>query len=83
VFLVVQWFFADFLMSGPTQNWFFATDNYGYNASPASFTFRRLFYPRDATEASLRFGLGLAALLAIASARIGLWWGDWMARVRR
>lgn len=83
VFLVVQWFFADFLMSGPTQNWFFATDNYGYSTSPGSFTFRRVFYPRDATEASLRFGLGLAALLAIASARIGLWWGNWMARVQR
>jgi len=28
-------------------------------------------------------GLGWAVLIGAASARIGLWWGDWMSRVRR
>lgn len=83
VFLVVQWFFADFLMTPYAQNWFFAADNFGYSTSPNSYTFRRLFYPRDATEASVRVGLGIAALLAVVSARVGLWWGNWMLRVRR
>jgi hypothetical protein len=28
-------------------------------------------------------GLGIAALIGAAATRVGLWWGDWMTRVRR
>jgi len=27
--------------------------------------------------------LGIAAVLAVCSARVGLWWGNWMAGLRR
>jgi len=27
--------------------------------------------------------LGIAAVIAVASTRVGLWWGNWLARVQR
>ena len=32
---------------------------------------------------NLAVGLPIAIAIAFASARMGLWWGNWMARVRR
>ncbi|HEX7050050.1 MAG TPA: hypothetical protein VF188_07625 [Longimicrobiales bacterium] len=82
-FLVVQWPFAEFLLSPASRNRFFATDNFFYGLPPDAYTVRGEFYPSDRTPAALRNGLLIALGLAAVSARAGLWWGDWMARVRR
>lgn len=83
VFLVIQWAFANFLLSTASANRFFATDNFPYFLPPTSSTVRRVFVARDATEADVRAGLIIAALLSIAAARIGLLVGAWMRQVRR
>lgn len=77
VLLAVQWFFSAFLLSEGARNFFFGADQWDYNSSPGPWQYEYW----DATL-TLR-GLGWSVLIAAASARVGLWWGDWMSRVRR
>jgi hypothetical protein len=70
-------------MSPYSQNWFFGTHYYPYTMSPQSYYVRHVFYPWDASLASLLIYLALALPCAILSARVGLSWGNWMRRVQR
>ncbi|HEX7117311.1 MAG TPA: hypothetical protein VF212_00890 [Longimicrobiales bacterium] len=82
-FVPAQWVFADFLQSPASANWIFATDNHFYGMPPDAYAARRLYVPTDADARAALAGMAVALLLAVASARLGLWWGAWMARVRR
>jgi hypothetical protein len=85
LFLATQWFFSQFMLSTWADNWFFAGDrHWGYTERMGEW--RKQFW----SETSPRWnppvtgqGLFVALLLAIASARIGLSLGNWMAKVRR
>jgi len=79
VFLAVQWPFADFLVSPWSRNWIFATDRMAYMIPPQIQQRWWQLNPPD----DLRAGLPIALALAFVSARCGLWWGNWMARVQR
>ena len=79
VFAVVQWFFTEFLLSPHARNFFFGVDQWDYSSrlGPWRYQFWRL--PGD--PVTLR-SLAIAAGFAVVSARLGLWWGNWMARVQ-
>jgi hypothetical protein len=85
--LLVQWYFGMFLISPHARNWFFGADQWPYFVEPGSWQYRFWRIPKDAAgNFSLPLfarGLGIAALIAMASARIGLWWGNGMSRVLR
>ena len=74
---VVQWPFAEFLLSESARNYVFGGDLWDYNVPPGSFQYE--FWGPPMTVAAG----GWAALLAIVSSTIGLLWGNWMTRVRR
>lgn len=83
-FLVIlfplQWLFADFMLSPAARNWLFTADrwDYGDRVGPWRYQFW------DAEEYPITVpALALALGIASASARVGLWWGSWMASVRR
>ena len=73
----VQWPFTTFLLTEPARNFFFAADQFGFNLAPGPFQYE--FWGRPMTAGAA----GRAALIAAVSAVAGLWWGTWMARVRR
>ena len=82
VFLAVEWPFADFLMSPAARNRIFGSIYFDYMTPPESDSFQNRFAP------SYRGGafwnrLAWACVLAIVTSRVGLWWGEWMKRVRR
>jgi hypothetical protein len=85
LFLVTQWFFSAFLLSPSGQNWFFAADrHWGYREGLGDW--RQKFW----SDSSLGWnppltikGLLLALAVSLTSSRVGLWVGNWMARVRR
>lgn len=79
-FFVTQWFFAEFLLGPHARNFFFGADQWDYTSrlGPWRYTFWRA-----ETNPVTPTSLGVAALIAVASARTGLWWGNWMARLRR
>jgi hypothetical protein len=87
VLLVVQWFFGEFLLSPAARNFFFGADQWPYMVQPGPWQHRFWGVPKDAAGnlavASMVRGLAMAALIAVGSARVGLWWGNGMSRVMR
>jgi hypothetical protein len=85
LFLATQWFFSAFLLGHGAQNWFFAGDrHWGYREATGSWQGK--FWSDTSPERHpplTVLGFLIALLLAIGAARIGLWLGNWMAKVRR
>jgi hypothetical protein len=82
VFAAVQWPFADVLNSVASRPSILNQHLWPYMVGP-SFAFARGEYIEPATGMALVRGLGIALLIAIASARAGLGWGSFMAGVKR
>ncbi len=84
VFLLVQWPFGTFLHTSPyARNAFFLSYSWTYN-SPPEWEYRYAFGPWfKQTTAQFLQGYGIALVVAIVSARLGLLWGNWMKRVQR
>ncbi len=80
VFFVTQWFFAEFLLSPHARNFFFGVDQWDYSSRVGPWRYR--FWRSDMNPVTPR-SLLLAALVAMVSSRLGLWWGNWMARLQR
>ena len=87
VLLPVQWFFADFLLSPMARNPLFAAGQWDYNIKPGDWYYRFWaldgFRAGDWNRALFARKIGGAVVIAVALSRVGLWWGNWMARVRR
>ena len=85
--LMIQWPFGQFLLSPAARNWFFAADQWPYMVRPGPWQHRFWAVPTlpagGLDGPALVRGLGLAALIAVGSARVGLWWGSGMSRVVR
>jgi hypothetical protein len=77
VLLAVQWFFAAFLLTDAAHNFVFGAERWDYYSTPGSW--EREFWETPVTVT----GLAWAVLIGAGSARIGLWWGGWMSKVRR
>jgi hypothetical protein len=81
LFFAVHWSFAVFQLSPAADNWFFAGDRFwAYFSHPGPYHHQFWFGQEDPMSAR---SFGIALLWAIASARLGLWWGEWMAKVQR
>jgi hypothetical protein len=79
--LAVQWPFTTFLVSSPlAQNDLFLADHWPYWATTGAW--QAQFWDPE-SGATFATGLGIAALLAVASAGAGLRWGRWLRGVQR
>ena len=65
------------MLTEGARNAFFAADIFDYNSTPGDWQYQ--FWGDPMTFAAARW----MVLIAVASATAGLWWGNWMARVRR
>jgi hypothetical protein len=82
VLTIVEWPFANFLLSKASENRFFGTIYFDYNSRPTGPDRMRRFL--DPTYgAVLTWGLLRAAIYASISAWIGLSFGRWMRSVQR
>ena len=82
VMTVVEWNFAKFLLSKASENRFFGTTYFDYNASPTGIDRMRVFW-HPAYGVGLAKGLTIASLCAMVSTWIGLCFGRWMRGVQR
>src|SRR5437762_1326570 len=80
VFFVTQWFFAEFLLAPAARNFVTGADQWDYSSRLGPWRYQ---FWRIQTDSVTARQLVIAAILAAVSARLGLWWGNWMARVRR
>jgi hypothetical protein len=82
VLTIVEWPFANFLLSKASENRFFGTIYFDYNSRPDGPDRLRRFVDVD-HGAVLYWGLLRAAIYASISAWIGLSFGRWMRSVQR
>ncbi len=79
---LVEWPFANFLLSDASKNRFFGTIYFDYNSRATGYDrMRQCFFPDHGV--ALFGGLLRAALYASISTWIGLRFGHWMRGVRR
>jgi hypothetical protein len=82
VLLAVQWPFADFLMSAAAKNWVFGSHHFDYATGPGSALARGVFIAEQQPAEFWR-NMGLAAVFAVVTTRLGIAWGNWMRQVQR
>jgi len=82
VLTIVEWPFANFLLSKASENRFFGTIYFDYNSRPNGYDRLRLFFQPD-HGFTLYWGLLRAAIYASISTWIGLSFGRWMRSVQR
>ena len=86
VFLAVQWFFAEFLLTPAADNWFFAGNRYwGYDSAPGGWAQKFWCVTAGGPNFYPLTGTAILACWAIAAggAWLGLLWGGWMKKVLR
>ena len=86
VFMAVQWFFAEFMLSPLADNWLFAGNRFfGYSSGTGPW--RTRFWHVDETSSNADLvklsTILISWVLASVGAWIGLLWGNWMRRVKR
>jgi hypothetical protein len=79
---IVEWPFANFLLSKASENRFFGTMYFDYNSRPNGYDRLRQFFEPD-NGATLYLGLLRASTYASISTWIGLSFGRWMRSVQR
>jgi hypothetical protein len=81
VFAVVQWLFAEFLISPHASNWFFMSDRiWGYSSTNGSW--HHEFWNSDSDQFNFR-AVAFSWVYSCASSWVGLFFGDWMRKVQR
>lgn len=83
VMLAVNWPFGEFLISPLARNWVFGMNYFGYFMRPSDYHLAWEFNSYEKTRGEFWIGMGIALIVTIISARLGLAWGDWMRRIRR
>jgi len=85
--MLVHWWWAEFLLTPHARNWFFGADQWDYTLRLGKWRYEFWNLDKDAAgiwSPRLFFkGLAIATGIGLASTRLGLWWGNWMQRVRR
>jgi len=85
--LVLQWPFADFLLSPAARNPIFVADHWTYSShlGPWRYRYWSLDVDKAGNWSAAKFwsGIAVATLWAIVTSWIGLKWGRWMSRVQR
>jgi hypothetical protein len=80
--LVVQWPFADFLLSPAARNRIFGTGSFGYR-DPAGLLYDPYKFRPTEKLGTFLLTLVIAFAISVLTTRLGVSWGDWMRRVRR
>jgi hypothetical protein len=80
VLLAVQWSVAIFLVSPHSENFLFGVQRWNYNSQLGPWRYQFWNVQHDPLRLA---GAVTAIAIAVASSRLGLAWGSWIARVRR
>ena len=78
--LAAQWYWSMYLVSPASENFLFGVQRWNYNNHVGSWDHQ--FWNIQSSPLTLA-GVVTAMAIAVAGSRLGLWWGAWMARVRR
>lgn len=83
ILVAAQWPFTTLLMSPLGRSRFLAPADFPYFALPSSPTVRHVFVRWERTTGDFWIDMGLAFLAAVLSMWVGIYWGNWLKKVRR
>ena len=83
ILIAVQWPFTTFLMSTAARNRLFATVDFPYFAMANWPGPRHVFIHAEDSVGEFWLRMGLAFVFAVVSMWIGIYWGNWLKKVRR
>lgn len=83
VLVAVQWPFTTFLMSPAARNWFFAPPDFPYFAVPSSPTVRHVFVAWENSPEWFWRNMALACVASVLSMWVGIYFGNWLKKLRR
>jgi hypothetical protein len=86
ILIAAQWYFSKFMLSSHAKNWFFMGDRvFGYNFPKGDWQTEFWHTDPHKKNADLITVSSVAIILGLASASswIGLFFGNWMRKVRR
>ncbi|HJQ21967.1 MAG TPA: hypothetical protein VJ867_16605 [Gemmatimonadaceae bacterium] len=83
LFLAAEWPFASFLMTPAARNWVFNADNFVFWMSPSGVEWSRHWATPEPGAWPMPAQLAIALVVGTISSYVGLWFGTWLARVRR
>lgn len=81
--VATTWPFADFLISPYARNWVFAMNEFSYDTPPSQYHLAWMFRVYEQSRVEFWVGMLIALVGTVVSARIGMFWGDWMRGIRR
>ena len=80
-FAPIQWFFARYLLSTASRNWFFHSNNLPYMMPADAMQSRGIFLPEAAPSLLVAFFVSI--VIATVASRLGMRWGSWLRTVKR
>ena len=87
IMVTVHWFWAEFLLSPAARNYFFGADQWSYTNRLGPWRYEYWNLDRDSAGkwSALAFarGIGIAVVVSMIAARLSLWWGNGLSRVKR
>ena len=83
ILMAVQWPFTTFLMSPAARGRLFATIDFPYFARTDWPGPQHIFVHAEDSAGEFWLRMGLAFVFAVVSMWIGIYWGNWLKRVRR
>ena len=83
VLMIVQWPFANFLMSPASRNWVFGTHYFFFFLPPNTRQATNQFGIWELTASHFWRNIILAFVIAIVNVRIGIVFGNWLRRLKR
>ena len=83
ILIAVQWPFTTFLMSPVARNRLFATVDFPYFAQTDWPGPRHIFVHAEDSAGQFWLRMGLAFLFGVLSMWTGIYWGNWLKKVRR
>jgi hypothetical protein len=81
--LLVQYPFANFLMSDWAKNWFFGSHHFGYYVHPESYLRKGEFRILEGSALQFAWVMAQALIAAVLTTMAGLRAGSWIGRVQR
>jgi hypothetical protein len=84
VLLAVSWPLGTFLVSSPlSRNWLFGTQEFAFFLNPTIASVRNVFFAFEPTRREFLLVMAAAFAGGIISTRVGITWGNFLAKVRR
>jgi hypothetical protein len=81
--VAAQWLFSMFMISPHARNWIFGANYFGFSVHPSEYHYYWEFATVERTHTQFWVGMSIAWLATMLSTQIGVYWAEWLRKIRR